>query len=126
MKKSKLIEMLSAIEGDPDILLWNGLVGDWMDIDKVVESELVKMTLEYYLEMCRLETCHDLRDWTYQMPPDEVKELTARYKKFQYETNRYVTLEDINEKRYKRKRVMYIDAKLRGVKTFDRVGDIEY
>jgi hypothetical protein len=33
MKKSKLIEMLNRLEGDPEIKLWNGMVGDWMDMD---------------------------------------------------------------------------------------------
>lgn len=126
MKKSKLIALLNSIEGDPDVLLWNGLVGDWMDIGQLAEGDLVKMTLEYYLESCRLETCIDLKDWEYQLPAEEVKELTARHKKFPYEINQYVTLEDVKAKRYKIKRVQYIDAKLRGEKHTDRLGSIEY
>ena len=126
MKKSKLIELLTAIEGNPDIMLWNGLVGDWMGIGDLCESELVKMTLPFYLEMCRLETCRDLKDWEYKLPPEEVAELTARYKKFEYECNQYVKLEDIEQGRYKTKRIVYIDAKRRGKTDYGRGGDIKY
>jgi len=35
MKKSKLIEMLNSLPGDPDVLLWNGWVDDWQDLSLV-------------------------------------------------------------------------------------------
>jgi hypothetical protein len=64
MKKSKLIAMLNALPGDPDIKLWNGMVGDWMEIDpNLVPQELVRMNLDYWLESCRLEDCCDRKDW---------------------------------------------------------------
>lgn len=47
MKKDKLIKLLLSIEGNPDILLWNGYAMDWMDIKGLEEAELVKMTKEY-------------------------------------------------------------------------------
>lgn len=34
MKKNKLIALLKAIEGNPEIYLWNGYTEDWMDVDK--------------------------------------------------------------------------------------------
>ncbi len=48
MKKSKLLELINSIEGDPDILLWNGYVEDWseerafLDISGLVKADLVK------------------------------------------------------------------------------------
>lgn len=128
MKKSKLIAMLNALPGDPDIKLWNGMVGDWMEIDPVlVEQDIVKQTLEHWLEMCRLEDCRDNNDPDYQMPQEEIAELTKRYPKLhQWEMNPYVTLEDVKEKRYTMKKVLIMQSKRRGVKTFDRMGDITY
>jgi hypothetical protein len=126
MKKSKLIELLNALPGDPDVLLWNGMVGDWMDIGKLVQSDLVKMTLESYLKACRYEACQDAGNWEVQLSEEEISELTKRHRAFQYESNNYVTEEDIKQKRYMSKKVVFIDAKPRGVSTFDRLGTIEY
>ena len=130
MKKSKLIELLNAIPGNPEIKLWNGMVGDWMDISPtIVPSDLVKMNLAYWLESCRLQDCADLKNWEYQMPAEEVKKLTARHKRGdvnKWEMNPYVTLEDIKNKNYSMKTVYILNAKVKGEKTFDRFGDISY
>jgi hypothetical protein len=128
MKKSKLIAMLNALPGDPDIKLWNGMVGDWMEIDPtLVAQELVKQTLEHWLEMCRLQDCRDRNDWDYQMPAEEVARLTKSYSKLhKWEMNPYITLEDVKAKRYSTKKVLIMQSKRKGVKTFDRFGDISY
>jgi hypothetical protein len=128
MKKSKLIEMLNRLEGDPEIKLWNGMVGDWMDIDReLVPSDLVKQSLEHWLEMCRIEACKDRRDWDYQLPAEEVAALKKDYNRVNtWELNPYVTLEDVQEKRYKLKNIYILNAKTKGVKAFDRLGDIDY
>jgi len=128
MKKSKLIEMLNRLEGDPEIKLWNGIVGDWMDIDKeLVPSELVKQTLEHWLEMCRIGDCRDRQDRDYQLPAEEVARLKKDYHRINtWELNPFVTLEDVKEKRYKLKNIYILNAKTKGVKAFDRLGDIDY
>lgn len=128
MRKAKLLELLNSLEGNPDIKLWNGYVEDWVDIDyKLVPTDLVRMTLPYWLESCRLQDCRDLKNWDYQMPAEEVALLTKRYPTVcKWEINPYVTQEDITEKRYSVKTVQIMQAKSKGVKTFDRAGDISY
>ena len=128
MKKSKLIEMLNKIEGDPEIKLWNGMVGDWMDIaPKLVPSDLVKQSLTHWLDMCRLHECRDRQDRDYQLPDEEVAQLKKDYNKVNpWELNPYVTLEDVQEGRYLLKNIYLLNAKTKGVKSFDRLGDIDY
>ena len=127
MKKSKLIELLQNIKGNPDIMLWNGIVGDVVDLTpNLVEVGLVKETLEHYLEMCRIEGCIDRKDWSYQMPHDEVERLKKNYKTFKYEENQYVYKEDIDKGNYKQKIVYVLDAKLAGKTSYSRSGDISY
>ena len=128
MKKSKLIEMLNKLEGDPEIKLWNGMVGDWMDIStELVPSDLVKETLEHWLEMCRLEECIERKDWQYQMPKEEVERLTKNYPKLhKWELNPYITLEDVKKKHYRLKKIFILQAKVKGEKYYDRIGDISY
>ena len=58
MKKNDLIKLLNSIEGNPDIVLWNGFVRDYQDISKeLVKGDLVKISLDWYLETCRMERC---------------------------------------------------------------------
>ena len=42
MKKNKLIELLQAIKGNPDVYLWNGHAEDWQNIDpKFIQEDFV-------------------------------------------------------------------------------------
>ena len=126
MKKSKLIAILQEIEGDPEVKLWNGYVGDWMDIGEVLETYLVKQTKEYYKEMCRLERCRDLQDWNVELSEDVHKLLDSCYTRIQWEHDSYVTQEDLDNKRYRKKKVLVLQAKTRGINTHDRIGGISY
>jgi hypothetical protein len=127
MKKAALLEMINALPDDADIRLWNGMVGDWMDIGSLVPTDLVKMSYPTFLELCRLERCQAAKDWDIVLTEDDIAELSAAYKKnYKFELNSYVTQEDVDNGRYKKKTVYLIEAKLRGVSTFDRLGDISY
>lgn len=127
MRKNDLIKLLSDIDGNPEIVLWNGYTQDFMKVDRLVESDLVKMTKLHFLEMLRLEKCVDVKDWSAQLTDEEVKHGLECYRKnYEWEVNEYVTTDDIQSKRYQRKRVVYINAKLRGKTMFDRLGEVRY
>ena len=126
MRKNDLIKMLQEIKGNPEVVLWNGMVGDWMPVGKLSESYLTKITKQYWLQTVCNEEKIDKKDWDFVIPQAELSLLEKQYRKFQWESNEFVTSEDIASKRYKMKKVIYIDAKTRGVKTFDRFGSIKY
>lgn len=127
MRKNDLIKQLQEIKGNPEVVLWNGYVGDYMHIDNIIPSDLVKITKEYWIRSVLNEECIDRKDWNYQLPEQEVKELERRHRtEIQWELNEYVSEEDIVNKQYKKKSVVFIQPKKRGVSTFDRAGTIEY
>ena len=127
MRKNDLIKLLSDIDGNPEIVLWNGYTQDFMKVDRLVESDLVKMTKLHFLEMLRLEKCVDVKDWSAQLTDEETNHGLECYRKnYEWEVNEYVTTDDIQSKRYQRKRVVYINAKLRGKTMFDRLGEVRY
>lgn len=95
MRKNDLIKKLQEIEGNPEVVLWNGMVGDYVHIGELVNSFLVKEEKKHWLEMIRLSRCQDLNDYSYQIPEQELKELDKLYSERQYEMNEYVTTEDI-------------------------------
>lgn len=48
MRKNDLIELLQSIKGNPEIMFWNGLVGDVVPLTKnIFPIELHKNSLEY-------------------------------------------------------------------------------
>ena len=129
MKKNKLIELLQKIEGNPEVKLWNGMVGDWMDI-KIVENELVKECKDFV--RFRFEASWKQKNETWEIPPDVQEQLDKKidkaYKNGEWDfANPFVSFED--EKRWygkNRKKILLIDGKKRGKTTFDRLGNMSY
>ena len=121
MRKNDLIKLLQTLEGNPEIVLWNGLVGDYQTISsKLLEGELYKQTIEGYFESYRKERCVKENNAKYTLTNKEVDYLTTTYKTFGYEQKTLVTAEDIKEKRYRKKRVVYIQPKESGKTWFNR------
>lgn len=112
MKKSKLIEMLSKIEGDPNIVFFNGFTKDWMDIDKVaVPIDVYKQTFDDYVKMVELEHKIKNNDVNFKLSNDKIKSMKKYYdKKFDWEENVYITEDDVKQKRYKKKTFVYLNA----------------
>lgn len=125
MRKNELINLLFAIEGNPEITLWNGFVGDWMPINnKLGEIELVKENPQHIRDAINWEHHRD------GLPPitdDEMaKVIKEHYSKWEM-PNEFVT-EDEMFRWYgtKRKKIIVLQAKLRGKSTWDRAGDMSY
>lgn len=119
MKKNDLVKLLEGLEGNPDVVLWNGYVGDYMHIKGLSDA--------HYSQMVEFDGKKDRNDFNYVLTTDEIEELKKDYKKYiNWETNPYVTLEDIKDKRYSKKRIVYIEATLRGKSSFDRSGSMSY
>jgi hypothetical protein len=127
MKKSKLIELLSKLEGDPDILLWNGYAGDYQDIAKsIVEQPLVRMKFESYVKYIQHEQRCDRNDPTYVISDLEIPELKKSYAKdVGWELNHFAS-QDMLDKNYKSKAVYLMQPKLRGKQDYQRGGSLEY
>jgi hypothetical protein len=132
MKKYKLINLIQQIEGNPDIFLWNGMVEDWMEIDPtLVELEMVKQRKEHVAKHIRFQYQKD-NDAFYLTPEQEInlsKIIEESYKKHysQWELpNRYVEPQEFKEWYGKSKKVIIINAKTKGKKSFDRFGEVSY
>lgn len=56
MRKNKLIELLNEIDGNPEIVTWNGYVGDWMPFNtSAKEINLHRMSKKRRLYYINLE-----------------------------------------------------------------------
>lgn len=126
MKKNKLIEILNNIEGNPDIFLWNGMVGDFMDIDpQVCENYLSRQKFKDYCDFCEMRDARDEnRAYNFNFSEDQIKEFKNDYNKYiKWEYNQWMA-EDNDD--YNKKTIYLINAKPRGISTWDRLGKISY
>lgn len=125
MRKNKLIELLQSIKGNPEIVIWDGRIGDYININELVETDLVKRTLDYYIENNLNQERIERNDYSIQYTDDEISELKKMYKKLiEWEVNLYVFQRDIDEKRYLKKRVLCVLPKKRNEWSFDRIGTV--
>lgn len=128
MRKNDLINLLSTIDGNPEIMLWNGFVGDCTPISRnLVPHDLVKMSKDYFLKTCEIEQKVNRKDWDYKFSESEVEDYLQSYKKnYTWEADQFVTDEDIKEKRYNKKKVILLQPKITGKTYYDRLGKMEY
>jgi hypothetical protein len=128
MRKNDLIKALQEMKGNPEVLFWNPMVSDWMNI-WISEHELSKQTLEAYLLLCLHQRRQELKNKDFEFPPEEVEHLKKLYKKVcEWESNEFV---DRNSKLFGKKlrdwkKVLFIEAKPRNKTTWDRLGTIGY
>jgi hypothetical protein len=126
MRKNELIAKLQGIKGNPEIVLWNGMVSDWMPIGSLSEQVLTKYSLNGMIEACRREECQDRKEPNFQFTDQEKKELEVSYRKHHnWEFNQFVDVRNL-PKSMTKKKVYMLDAKLRWVSVFDRVSGYSY
>lgn len=124
MRKNQLIEILKNIKGNPEIMIWNGLVEDVQPIAKeVVECKLYKLSFEGYKERVNLQRVY--RENLPELLDDELKALYKKHKIGQYEAFNYYAPDD-NDKAYNKKTVFVLEPKVTGKTHFDRLGTITY
>ena len=63
---------------------------------------------------------------TVKLTEQEILQAHKSYAEQPYEHNEFVLEEDLQRKRFKQKQVIMLQAKTRGIKTFDRLGDWSY
>ena len=109
MRKNQLIEILKSIKGNPEIMIWNGLVEDVQPIGKeIVECKLFKLSFEGYKERVNLQRV--LKDNLPELPDDELKALYKKHKIGQYESFNYYAPDD-NDKAYNKRLCMLLSQK---------------
>lgn len=117
------------MKGNPEIKLWNGFVEDWTDF-QLSESELVKESDEFvrwWIEASwKNDNNSDEIPADVQERLDEIIKQNLKKRTWDF-PNHYLSDEDMKRWYGKnRKRVVLIDAKRKGVTTFDRLGEISY
>ena len=133
MKKSKLIEYLQSIKGDPDILLWNGVVEDAVPLDKDIQIDYqVKHSPEYFINELKYNWYqNNCRDYSIQMPTDVVERLNEKAKEYsknsKWDFPNHFFDEEAQKRNYNRKRkVLILQPKIMNKTYSDRIGNITY
>lgn len=87
MRKNQLIELLQEIKGNPEVMVWNGLVDDYMPIGGVDTNTLYKQSIEFIYKT--LVYNYQERNSSFDNPPEDIQEelrekATALFKKETY------------------------------------------
>ncbi|UNY40408.1 hypothetical protein KLEP7_gp71 [Pseudaeromonas phage vB_PpeM_ KLEP7] len=88
MRKNQLIKLLQEIKGNPEVMVWNGLVDDYMPLGSVDTNILYKQSIEFIYS--NLVYSYQERNNSFDRPPIEVQEklkekAIALFKKETYE-----------------------------------------
>ena len=147
MRKIDLIKMLQSIKGNPDIMLWNGVVGDVVPLDKnMIPVELYKDSLDYIKKLYEFEYIRQLmQTLPSDMNEDEQyniayimlhknkqlldklhKSATKKYSTRKYEYRISVDDEFLKSGKLKCKKVLVLQARKTGKTCWDRAGSIRY
>jgi hypothetical protein len=125
MRKNELIKLLTHIKGNPEVMLWNGYVGDYMKISKdLVSSTLVKQSSDFVRDHVNME---HLRDGKPPITEEELKRcMKAHYSDWEM-PNEFV-LESEMDRWYgkARKTIIVMQSETRGKTSWDRSGSIDY
>lgn len=125
MKKNDLIKLLSEIEGNPEIKIWNGFVSDLVNVSSNISHDYVrKYKLDWYINTIQNERRHDLHDRNHTLSEEDIKEITKEWKNMPYEYSEYSFEGEDNV--YNKKKVIVISPKTMNKSAFDRFGSIEY
>lgn len=130
MKKSELIEMLSKLDGDPELLIWNSFVGDWHDVQIVKGHKLVKHSLEHLFKGIKHETMYHKK--SFKLSPQELKSC-YKIAKQQYDEQEWEFPNSfVEEERHKdwyghhQREIVLLQGKVRGKSYNDRLGSMDY
>ena len=123
MRKNDLIKLLGTIKGNPEIVLWNGFVEDYQQIEKeLVCVDLHKLTFEGYKDRVNMQ---QLRAGLAPMLDDELKSLYRTHKVGEWELFSYYPPDKENTD-FRKKTVYLLEPKAAGKTTHDRSGSISY
>lgn len=110
MKRSKLVEFLNSLDGNPDILLWNSHTNDYADIaDDFDVRQLVKISLDAYIQYVEDSRKNESKQKDFKLSEDEIKYLTKLYNEQQdWEINPWVTDDEVANEIYTTKQVLLL------------------
>jgi hypothetical protein len=120
VRKNELIKKLQKLKGNPEVMIWNGIVEDFVSIGEVGVHSLFKPTRNDWINCVRYE------ETLYNKRFTDERVLTTAYNKIPYEPNEYVTDEDIKQGYYKKKNIGYINVKKANKTSTSRICNVYY
>jgi hypothetical protein len=123
MRKNELIELLQSVEGNPEVMVWNGFVEDFQPLAKTLNTaQLQKLTLQGYKERVNWQM---RKEGNQPLSDDKISELYKQHRIGKWEFFAYYP-PSYEDGHYKSKTVYVLEPKLTGKKYTDRLGSIDY
>ena len=123
MRKNQLIELLQKVKGNPEIVMWNGYVEDFQPLEnKLYPTTLFKTTFEYFKSTFNLER---VQRGLSPLSENEVKKIYDVQGRHDWELYSYYP-PNVDDKRYRKKTVIMLEPKLRGLGSIGRDTTLDY
>lgn len=124
MRKNDLIKLLQSIEGNPQVVIWNGFTHDYQHIDKT----FIPLTLYKPEKSWLKKKIIDLQRSHLGKNPISEEEFNQLYSNIEYEkANRFYTENEIKERYSKKtKKLIVFNVLERNKIVFDRLGSYKY
>jgi hypothetical protein len=113
MKKNDLIKKLQEIEGNPDVLLYNGFVDDWMHIE-IIKHDLHRLKKDALIRIVAAQEGCSIEETE--------KRLKNHSREWDIDTNHVFD----GDKLHETKSAIFIQGKTRGKTSWDRSGTSSY
>lgn len=131
MTKNELIDILNDMEGNPEIKLWNGLVGDYADVDEEVFcDEFVKESESHIRNSIRNELMVENQNFDLTDEEDAYIERAVQHRLEvdEWDVPNHFVMEERFEEWYgkDRKAIVVLQPKLMGKTYSDRLGQVSY
>jgi len=131
MTKKQLIEKLSTIDDDTEIMIWNGIVEDCIPLGDLANLTMVKRSKESCYRDMLMDLCKIKKDFNYKPTKEWIKKSKRRAKeivaKEQYSMPNMFMEQDMLDKYYPDQiEVIILEAELANKTYQDRLGSIEY
>jgi hypothetical protein len=119
MKNKTLINKLQSNRDSLSIKIWDGLIGDFLDIKDVTSMTLFRVKFKIYLELVAKQEKRNVESYS----EEEIEKLKLSHNKhYPWEDN----IDEEFKKLYDSKEVLVIEPKIMGKQCFDRGGSILY
>lgn len=121
MKKQELIDYLQNIKGNPDVIFYNGFVDDWHNIS--IEENILSREVANDVEYRKILDFERDEKGINPITDNEFSNWIKKHKKGKWILNE---IEECSLYKIQKKKIILIQAKIKGENYFDRCGKMSY
>lgn len=119
MRKNDLIKLLNEIEGNPEVVIWNNQVEDWQHIQPPKIFPFHRYKKNFMIESAKLQR-------KFNSEPELTKDEIENIGPDDWCVGETNDIKSSKDSKFQTCSKIVLQMKSRGIKSFDRLGSINY